>query len=106
MNRAIVSLFALATCATEVACSSSGDTSGPTIRTVGVTQSPPQDPNLPSPQSTLPPADPNLPPPDPNLPPRDTRFGGTPIGGSAPPTFIPNQETCTALCSSLADTQC
>jgi hypothetical protein len=105
MNRAIYSLLVLATCAVPVACSSSGDTSGPVIRTIGFPQSPPPDPNLPSTGSYSPPPDPNLPPRDPNLPSRDTRVGGASTG-STPPSFVPTQATCTALCVGLSDTPC
>jgi hypothetical protein len=104
MNRAIYSLLVLATCAVPVACSSSGDTSGPVIRSIGAPQTPPQDPNLPSTGSYLPPSDPNLPARDPNLPTPDTRPAGT-ITGSTTSTFIPTQATCTALCAGV-DTSC
>jgi hypothetical protein len=105
MNRAIYSLLVLVTCAVQVACSSSGDTTGPVIRQIGVSQTPPPDPNLPSTGAYSPPSDPNLAPPDPNLPPPDPNAGG----GTTRPSvgsFVPSQATCTALCTGLADTQC
>jgi hypothetical protein len=96
MNRAV--FFVALAAAGSVACSSSGNSPGPTVRQSEQGQGAPTDPNdallnpdLPPPNQDQPPVAPDQPPPNPDQPPSSSSGGGF--------------DSCPALCTGVA-TQC